>query len=141
MGLTDSTISGVVKKGLALNISHSNIHFKVGYIGTDGIRRVYNMDSLIDKYRDVLLQYTTDVEFSDQDMEKYRYKPRSFCADYYNDKELWSILLRLNNMLTSTDFDRKKIKAFGPKFVQMLNEILTIEDDNIILSTVIAKTE
>lgn len=140
MALTDSTISGIVSKGLNLNISHSNIHYKVGYVGADGIRRVYNMDSVIDKYRDILLQNMREIVLTDAEMEKYRFRPRSFCADLFNDKELWSTLLRLNNMLTCTDFNRKKIKVFGPKFTKTLNEILTLEDDYIIESVVEAKT-
>lgn len=141
MSLTNSTISSIASKGLSLNISHSNLHYKVGVVGSDGVRRIYNMGSIIDKYRDIILQDMVDIELDDLELEKYRYKPRSFCDDVFNDKELWSALLRLNNMLTAIDFDKKKIKVFGPNFTKLLDEILTIEDDAIIASVISAKTE
>lgn len=134
------TIKEVAMKGLSKNLTHTNMHFKVGYVGEDGIRRVYNWDSLIDKYRDLLMQYTHEVIMTDKELEKYRFQPRMFCEDFYANSDLWSILLRLNNMLTSTDFNRKRFKALGPKFTTVLNEILTIEDDYLNQSMVEAKT-
>ena len=139
--LANSTISGSVEKGLSGNITHSNIHFKVGYKGSDKIRRIYNFDSIIDKYRDVLLSKMEDLEFTNDELEKYRYRPRTFCYDAYDNKDLWSILLRLNNMLTATDFDRKKIKTFGSTFVKTLEDILTMENDSLNDSMIAAKTE
>lgn len=138
--LNDSTISDVVDIGKNKNINHANLHFKMGYDGNDDTRRVYNMASVIDMYRDILLRNMIPVELTDKEMEYYRFKPRSYCQDLYNDKELWSTLLRLNNMVTSVDFVRKKFLSFGPNFVKILNEIMTIEDDRLMASEIEAKT-
>lgn len=134
------TIKEVVQNGLSKNLSHTNIHFKVGYVGSDGIRRVYNWDSIIDKYRDILLGHTHEVVLTDREMEDYRFQPRAFCQDFYANADLWSVLLRINNMLTSTDFNRKRFLALGPRFTDTLNEILSIEDDYLMKSVIEAKT-
>lgn len=132
-------VSDVVKAGMSKNLEHSNFHFKVGYVDPEGKHRIYNWDSIIDKYRDVLLQHTYKVTMSDLEYEKYRLQPRMFCYDFYMNADLWSVLLRLNNMLTATDFDRRTFIAFGPKFVDVLNEILSIEDDYLNASLLNAK--
>lgn len=134
------TVKEVARQGLSKNISHSNIHFKVGYEGTDGKRRVYNWDSVVDKYRDVLMKHTHEVVMTELEYEKYRLQPRMFCYEFYMNADLWSVLLRINNMLTSTDFDRHRFIALGPRFVDTLNEILSIEDEHLNTSSVKAKT-
>lgn len=139
--LTNSTVEEVIKIGKNKNINHANIHFKAGYVGEDGIRRIYNMASVVDLYRDILLSNMIEIELSDVEMVDYRFRPRSYCYDMYNDVELWSILLRLNNMNSSVDFVKHKFLSFGPKFKSILNEILTIEDDRLISSDISAKTK
>lgn len=134
------TITKVVENGLNKELTHSNFHYKVGFTGKDKVRRVYNWDSIIDKYRDILLQHMQLLELTDIEMVTYQFNPRGFCYDFYMNADMWSVLLRLNNMLTSTDFNKKKFLTFGPSFDKVLKEILMIEDDFIISSRISAKT-
>lgn len=130
-GILDSTISKVVKAGRENDLRHGNLFFRVSQVDKNGFKRIYSIESIIDKYRDVLEQDLIEYEFDLKEIEKYRYKPRSFCLDYYNNADLWSALLRINNMMTAIDFKKTKIKTFGPKFIRSLENLMSIEYDMI----------
>ncbi len=133
------TINDQITVGLEKEITHTNVHFKVGITGKDGDRRVYNWDSMIDKYRDILMAETILVELTDEEMLKYKFQPRRYCQDIYSNVDAWSILLRINNMKTSVDFRQKVFRTFGSNFMDILKEIMMIEDDRFIESKISAK--
>lgn len=131
MGVLQSTISKVVEDGKKKHLRHSNFHFKVAERDKTGLKRIYNLDSIVDKYREVLMQETITYELTPLEIERYRYKPRSFCQDFYANADLWSVLLRINNMLTAIDFNKPVIVTFGPKFIKTLSKLMSLEDDEL----------
>lgn len=131
MGVLHSTISKVVEDGKKKHLRHSNFHFKVAERDKSGIKRIYNLESIVDKYRDVLKEETITYEMTPLEIEKYRYKPRSFCEDFYANADMWSVLLRINNMQTSIDFKKPIIITFGPKFIKTLSKLMSLEDEEL----------
>ncbi len=123
-----SKIEDIIDSYKAKDIHIGAMHFKESYIGSDGNRRIYNWDSLVDKYLDVIKNSMIPVVLTEKELNQYRYRPRQYCHEVYGDVELWFILLRVNNMLTSSDFNRLEFYTFTTDTIEVLKEILLIED-------------
>lgn len=130
MGMLESTVSLVIRDGLRRELRHSSLHTSVEVVASDGSSSIINVESILDKYNDVLAKEVIVYELTDDEFRRYKFRPRTFCDDYYNNVDLWGALLRINNMMTAVDFKKKTIKTFGPKFITVLDELLTIEEEN-----------
>lgn len=132
MSLRLATISDLAEYGDSKNLSHENLHFKDSFYNSKtDVVQVVSFNSIIDKYYYILYPLLVKVELTDQEIERYRYKPRMYCQDVYGNIELWSTLLRMNNILTPSEFDKKKFKGFSKDFLDKLDEIMIIEGDRL----------
>ena len=66
--------------------------------------------NILDDYLDELKLISKTVELSDTEYIKYLYKPRILAYDIYGDPELFFIILKLNNLCSSKEFNLKKLK-------------------------------
>lgn len=130
MGLGASSISDVIKKGMDKNLSHYNFQTKDKFLNkSNEIVMILSNNNLLDKYYYELIKHIDEVVLTDKEMEKYRFKPDLFCLDYYGTVELWGALLRFNNILSRSEFDKKKLKVFKLSFIDTILDILLIEGD------------
>lgn len=79
--------------------------------------------NILDDYLDELKLISKTIELSDTEYIKYLYKPRILAYDIYGDPELFFIILKLNNLCSSKEFNLKKLKLI-PK--DTLLEVLSI---------------
>ena len=79
--------------------------------------------NILDDYLDELKLISKTVELSDTEYIKYLYKPRILAYDIYGDPELFFIILKLNNLCSSKEFNLKKLKLI-PK--NTLLEVLSL---------------
>ena len=63
--------------------------------------------------------------------EKYKFKPKSLSMDLYGTTELWSAILRINDIISISEFSLKKIRLFTTDILSVLNEVLILEEGNI----------
>lgn len=70
-------------------------------------------------------------EFSIEEQEKYFYRPKKFSYDTYGTTEMWSIILRLNEMDSISDFNSPKIRVPSTRIVEKLVEIMDLEKSRI----------
>lgn len=132
MSLRLATVADLAEYGNNKNLSHENLHFKDSFYNTKtDVVQVVSMNNIIDKYYYILYPHLVTVELSEQEIERYRYRPRMYCQDAYGNIELWSTLLRMNNILTPSEFDKKKFKGFSKDFLDKLDEIMIIEGDRL----------
>lgn len=89
----------------------------------------YQELSLIDKLKgiefpvfNVLTDYMEEfnvssmkIELNDEEYFKYKYRPRLLANDVYGNGELAFIILLLNNICNSKEFDKKTIKLIKAK--------------------------
>ena len=68
-----------------------------------------------------------DVEMSDKEFEKYKYKPKLLCVELYDNIDLAPLILRMNNMLSVLEFNKKNIKLFKTSVISYLNEMKNLE--------------
>lgn len=126
-----SNMESLIKAGKNLDISHEKMHLKAFFIDKENNKIIINYTSLIDKYYDFIKKIIIDYEMTDEEFIKYKFQPKRFCMDMYGTTELWSTLLRINNMVSAIQFTNKKIKAFTQDIFDVLNEILILEDDRL----------
>lgn len=84
--------------------------------------------SILSNYRDFLEPAVVRTKLSEGELMRYRYSPKWLSEHLYGTTELWSVLLDLNGMLSTLDFNRDKIKIYNQHtFNLYLNEILIME--------------
>ena len=85
----------------------------------NGIFASYNV---LNDYLDEIKNLAVEVTLSDEMFRKYEYKPKLLCYDIYGYKELYFIILVINEMISVKDFRKKKIKML---YVEDMNNLIT----------------
>jgi len=71
----------------------------------------YNVYNVASDYIDELrAKYCIDVELTDEQLTKYKYRPKLLCYDIYGSQELYYIILIINDICSIKDFVKNKIK-------------------------------
>lgn len=125
-----STIDDHIAYGQSLEVSHANLHLKATFKSNNN-KIIINYSSLLDKYMDYLQAIIETVKLSDEDYIKYKFQPKRLCYDMYGSVDLWSSILRINNLTSATQFTSQTIKVFSTDIFNVLNEIINIERDAI----------
>jgi hypothetical protein len=126
-----NTIQDLIDYGKSLDISHDKLHFKAKIENTDGSVTIINYTSILDKYMDYLLPVTKVVTLNDQEYAKYKFQPKLLSFEMYGTTELWSLILRINNLTSAAQFTLKTLKLFTTDVFEILNEIIILEGDEI----------
>lgn len=121
-----STISELILAGKQEPFIPENLHLKT-VIPSNEDFIIINLYSIIDRYIEDLKSIMVDVEMSDKEFEKYRYKPKLLCVELYDNIDLAPLILRMNNMLSVLEFNKKNIKLFKTSVISYLNEMKNLE--------------
>lgn len=128
------TIQGQIATGNAQKISNGNLNYhKV--LASNGDRIVINFESILTDYKYFLDKHITTMTFTDEQYLKYRFKPKSLSYDLYGSIEYAPLLLSINNVLSISEFDFKKVKIFDNDTKSFLNEVLNKEKSKIASNT------
>ena len=114
-----------------LDISHSGL-FKKAAVDSDGIKLIINSTSIVDRYYYYILKECFTYTLTEKEYMRYRYRPKLFCLNAYGTTELWSLLLKVNNWVSVSEFNSRTVKMFKESILDVLNEILVLEHDNIV---------
>lgn len=126
-----STVQDLIEYGDVVPISNEKLHYKKVITMPDGTKTVINFLSVLDKYYDILLDQSVRVVLSDDEYARYKYKPKLLCYEVYNNMDLAPLILRINNMLSVTEFTKKEIRMFKTDITKFINEILVLEETSI----------
>lgn len=130
--LSTSTITEIISFGESLDFSHAKLHLKAKFTAdSDSHTVILNYESLLDKYTDLINKHVTSVTLSDADYAKYKYQPKLLCYDTYGTTELWSSILRINNIMSASQFTLQTLKMFTSDIFDVINEIFILEEDTI----------
>jgi hypothetical protein len=87
---------------------------------------------LRDKYRGVILQNCMEVTVtSDELYRKFAYKPKALSYTLYGTTELWHLLLWINNMSSTSQFNKRRFLIFLPTSSYILQKIINREQAKI----------
>lgn len=127
-----TTIQEFIDFGKEQRISHEKMFTKSIIVSNDKCI-LGNYLSILNRYMDVIRKILIIKEFTQEEMDRYIYKPKLYCMDEFGSIDFWSLILRVNDMVSVTDFKEKKIKTFSKNdLYELINEILILENDTII---------
>ena len=113
-----------------LEMSHEKLHLQSKLSFSD-YNLIVNSTSLTNKYWEYIMDTTYRETLSDVDHITYRYQPKLYCFNKFGTTELWSLLLKVNNITSVAKFNSKSFLTFTDRIFEVLNEILILENDNI----------
>ena len=71
----------------------------------------YNVYNVVSDYIDEIIdEYCVNVELSDDQLAKYKYRPKLLCYDVYGAQEVYFLILLINDICSTKDFTKKKLK-------------------------------
>ena len=113
------TIKELITKGSVndLTLENTNIYNQIDNL----ILAVTNI--FIKSYYDIIKFNSINVKFTEDEFKRYRYKPKLFSLVMYNTIEFWHIILWLNNMIDSINFNKTELLLLDPDRSSMLNKI------------------
>jgi hypothetical protein len=88
---------------------------------------------ITDDYFDEFKKASVKVELTEDEILKYKYRPKLLAYDIYDNAELYYIILRLNDLYNVKDFNlgRKYLYLIPkPKLKEYLSDIYTQENTN-----------
>ena len=113
------TIEEFIEAGKGVILTYQNLSLK-NHIGENikfPFKNVFN-DYLSDIMNTALIK---TVQLSDDEFNKYKYRPKILAYDIYGTTDLDFVILAINRISTPKDFTYKKINMIGKKH---LNELL-----------------
>jgi len=129
--LNVATIPELIAYMKTQDISHSNLHFKATFT-VDGTSLQINSSSILDRYMDFIKKNSSIMNFTDNDFRKYKFQPKKLSLILYQTTELWSLLLKLNNMSSILEFTKKDILVPPANVIfNLLNEVIILEKKQI----------
>lgn len=126
-----SRIKDLISFGKNLSISHEKLHFHKVLTLNNGNKIKINHSGIFDRYYHLIKEKAILVTLTDEEFAKYKFQPKLLCYDVYGDVELAPLILRINNMLSVTDFTKQELYLFKNDITTLLNEILTLESEAI----------
>lgn len=70
----------------------------------------YNIYNVASDYIDeIISNYCVNVELSEEQLYKYKYRPKLLCYDVYGAQELYYVILIINDICSVKDFTKKKL--------------------------------
>lgn len=124
-----NSITKFVKVGKDNSINGSKTVKFVKYVNSNRCVPIDNI--FIHKYRDYLISQSQEVILTDEEQKKYKYRPKLLSYDIYGTVEFWMVLLIINNISSTSEFNLKKIKFIPNENLDVIEHILNKEDSNL----------
>ena len=133
--LSLATIPELIEFMKKQDTTHSKLHFKSSFDTSSGMLMI-NSGSILERYMDFITANSTTVAFSAEDFRKYRFQPKKLSLVLYQTTELWSLLLKINNMTSILDFKKRSLLIPPASIIfNLLNEIIILEQKQIEANT------
>lgn len=85
---------------------------------------VLNLGSILNKYWNQLKSNSYLYQFSDEEIQKYEYRPGYLSYELYGTIEYAPFILKLNHMVSEAEFGGfKTLRLFNRNIKELLNEI------------------
>ncbi|MMZ42079.1 hypothetical protein D1872_35960 [compost metagenome] len=124
-----ATIDSLVKFGKNLEYSHDKLHVKSKFdSGDDTI--ILNYSSILDSYYYLIKKNTHIKTLTNKEQRLFRFQPKRLSIELYETPELWSSILRINNLTSATQFDLVDVRVFDDNIFDILDEINILESKN-----------
>lgn len=97
-----NSLDGFLKFSKLTTISYQNLSYIQPFKGI-----LFPIHNILDDYINEFKEKATLVKFSDDEYEKFKYKPRLLSNYLYDSTELFFVILALNGIATEKEFTSK----------------------------------
>ena len=97
---------------------------------SNGDKIIINDIPLFENYLTELGVEPVYITMDELRLQRYMYNPKLFSYDIYKTTELWFMILQINEMHSSTEFNRNKIKIYSSSVINNLLEIFDLEKES-----------
>lgn len=123
----EKTIDSFISKSLPNSVQFQNASY---YTVVDG-RVMEDFNLFRDRYYAQLLSYTEKLSMTNEEFEKYKYRPKKLSASLYRCTDYWYILLIINKMSSILQFKKKNILVLNTDGIRFIKYVLKKEEDEI----------
>ena len=128
---TDPTTTNTVQKYIGAQTNE-----EISYESLSFIEHLDKLDlpikNVVEDYLEDIEDAYIDIELTDEDYRKYKYKPKVLCYDVYGAPELYFIIMRMNGIYSMKDFTKRKLKMLKPAAMTTLVRSIYTAEKNII---------
>ena len=125
-----SNIKTQITEGNSVKLSDVAISLKEKLvIGEDNI--FIKIESLLTEYRYHFDKYIYTKEYTEEGFKPYLYNPKKLSFDLYGSIEYAPLLMRINNIVSITEFNKTTLKLLDKNFPKFINEIIIKEKNRI----------
>lgn len=121
------TIDEFTKEYNQETISYGTLHLKEIFEKDDGILNILSSESILNKYDDELKSSIITLTLNDSEFNKYQYNPKFLSFELYNTTELWFMLLHVNELYYSAQFNLNPVKVYTANIINIIDRILNLE--------------
>lgn len=121
-----NTITSQISEGKALKISNARLNNKKVLV-SHGDKLVINFQSILTDYWYYLQQHIMILKFTDSQYRRYRFRPKTLSYDLYGTIELAPLILQINSICSTSEFDLKSVKIFDAEIKSFINEVFNKE--------------
>lgn len=126
-----ATVEDFIEAGQADDITYYNFSILEKYNDGD-ITIEYVMSNILYDYMDEIMEKAIELELTDDDYVKYRYKPKLLAYDVYKTTEVYFVIMAINGICSIKDFNKKKLKMlYTGDLINLLNQIYNAEQSRL----------
>lgn len=126
----DSTMMEYVENYSSEELTNGNLYFQQVFKDKQGQKIIVNDQSIMLRYLPEFLTIKKKYTFTDLEYRKYRFNPKRLSYDLYGTTELWSVILGLNELISTVQFDLRTVYVFPSYVVERIKRMLTLEEEN-----------
>lgn len=122
------TIEEFIKEYKDQPITFKSLFFKeVDKIQGRDKKLILLSDSILLKYSKDLESTIIKLQLSDREENKYFYNPKFLSHDLYGTTELWYLLLKINELYSTSQFSLNPLNVFNSSILSKIDTIMNLE--------------
>lgn len=96
---------------------------------------IYSSDNVLYTYLEDLKNVSIEYTFSEDEYQKYKYRPKLLAYDIYGSTELYFVILALNDTCNIKDFNKRTVRLlYKTDLNNLLNQIFSAEENRLELN-------
>lgn len=96
---------------------------------------IYSSDNVLYTYLEDIKSFSIDYTFTEEEYQKYKYRPKLLAYDIYGSTELYFVILAINDTCNIKDFKKRKIRLlYKSDLSDLLNRIMETETNRLSLN-------
>lgn len=98
--------------------NYNKFSYKTNLKLEDGSTSIFPLYNVIWDYQEDMMKDAYTTRLTDNEFQRYKYKPKLLAADLYGNPEVYYIILILNDMIEEGEFDSRIIKLLSRSDMQ-----------------------